>query len=89
MEKKTEIDWRQTVGEEDLDDVIEPLSGVYMLLDGLIRTNDDGYTPTTKDAYRALQIVCEHVEEELKKMKPKLDYMDTKMREVRDGITIK
>ena len=81
MEKKKEIDYSQTLNEDDVIDVIEPLNGIHVLLDGLIRINEDGYSSHTKDAYRALQILCEHIGKDLQDMKPKVNYMQTKIRE--------
>lgn len=88
MENKNDIDWLNTVGEDDIDEVIEPLNGVYLLLDGLARIHDDGFTPSTKYAYHALQVVVAHIGKELEQMKPKLDYMDSKMREVKNELVL-
>lgn len=83
MEKKTEIDWQQTVSTDDIDMALDPLKGVAILLQALELSHDAGSHQYDKYAFLALGMVCHDVISEFEKMKPNVDYMQDKIREGR------
>ncbi len=79
---RTDIDWNKTLECDDIDMALNPLKGVTALLQALELSSDIGRHRNDKYAYLALSLVCNSVIDEIEDMKPNIDYMQTKIREV-------
>jgi len=78
---KKDIDWKQVVGEDEMDETINLVKGVTAILETMELVNDAGGHAYDAQAYLSLAVVCRKAIGNLEAMVPKLDYMEKKMRE--------
>ena len=79
---RTDIAWSKTLTSDDIDMALDSLKGVTALLQALELSSDAGKHKHDKYAYLALGLVCNSVIDEIEDMKPNIDYMQEKIREV-------
>ncbi len=76
------LDFCNMVDTDDIDEALDNLKGVSVLLRGLLYLHNEGGSATRqREAYIALESLCDTVIEDFEDMKPKIDYMQSKIRE--------
>jgi hypothetical protein len=85
MQNNKDIDWLNTVNTDDIDMALDPLKGVTALLQALELAQEVGVHKYEKEGYCALGVLCYAIIDNIESMKPKVEYMDSKMREVKNG----
>lgn len=75
------LDFRKMIDTDDIDDALDNLKGVTVLIRGLMYLhNDAGSATRQREAFLALESLCDTVIEDFEDMKPKIDYMQTEIR---------
>lgn len=78
------IDFSNTIDTDDIDEALDNLKGVSVLLRGLLYLHGEGGSQTyQKEAYTALENLCNTVIGDFEGMKPKIEYMQSEIRGVK------